>query len=799
MAGLPTLKQLDRGIEIYDTKDIFVYKLKEHGDQKVVPISMVSKNMQSAIVAAEDHRFYDHSGIDPVGIARAARRNHEAGRVVEGGSTITQQVVRNLYLNPRDKSYARKIAESLVAMSVDARYSKQKILETYLNLVYFGEGAYGIESAANYYFGKPAKNLSLSESAFLAGLIKAPTVLGSPENRAAALTRQKDVLGDMQKYKMASLTDISKAKSDSLKFTCQRKEMQFGHYISAVSDTLRKELGDKMWQDNWKVYTHLDVKAQISAEQVMNKGIENAPRGLNQGALVCLNLENGGVKALVGGIGSYKKNKWNRATHPHTVGSVMKPFVYLAALTDGVIKPDSMINDSPIVITSEGSEDWVPKNYDGEFKGWVTARQALTTSRNVCSVRVAQAEGLPRVIEVAHKAGIQSQLDPYPSLALGYCALSPLEVATAYGTLARGGVKIPAVVVRKIAKADGHVEREFNASPNLCLPRDKTLQLLDVLKDAVAHGTGVRARVPGVEVAGKTGTASGARDVWFVGATPETVTAVWVGNDQNKPVRGKVTGGSVCAGLWNKFVTQLHKNNPPKKRKFDRPEQALLAQNPNIYGGASPAYNYTPYQQQSYLLGLRNATKTGIASAFDVARMSIFERQGGWSQPTRLASVQTYGSNNNVVTYNYAPLAPSQSASVDAEAVQVNQRPARMFMAANPYSRRSAGASTAMPAYSAPPTAQTQTAMPPVAPARPEVQRDYHGYDPDVNGGNDVTAQAHASSNSIHGTVTEPPRRFEQLSTISLDDDEPAPRKVNKPWGNTLIDREQENAVTIEE
>ncbi|MBX9691406.1 MAG: transglycosylase domain-containing protein, partial [Cyanobacteria bacterium] len=340
-ASLPSLKQLGHGIEIYDAKDRLVYKLKEHGDQEVVPIDLISKNMHNAIVAAEDHRFYEHSGVDPVGIARAAKRNQEEGHVVEGGSTITQQVVRNLYLNPKDKSYARKLVESMIALNVDQRYSKKKILETYLNVVYFGEGAYGIESASRYYFGKPAKNLSLAESAFLAGLIKAPSVLGAERNRDAAIARQRDVLASMQEYGMASYSDLRKARGEKLNFTRRRDDLKFGHYISAVTESLRKELGDKMWSGDWKVYTHLDLKAQEAAERTMNQGLQHTPRGLNQGALVSLDLETGGVKALVGGVGSYRKNKWNRATHPHTVGSVMKPFVYLAALADGLIKPDT--------------------------------------------------------------------------------------------------------------------------------------------------------------------------------------------------------------------------------------------------------------------------------------------------------------------------------------------------------------------------------------------------------------------------------------------------------------------------
>lgn len=592
---LPTLKELNSGVVVYDRTGKYVCTLRKDGDRKPVPLSKISKNAQNAVIAVEDHRFNQHPGIDPWAIIRAFRANQEAGRIVEGGSTLTQQLVKNLFLDPNDKSYTRKFREAFMALGVDANYSKAKILETYLNVAYFGSGVSGIERASQHYFSKHADQLTLSESAFLAGLLKAPSKLSQRQNRAKAVERQHEILDDMQEYRLATAREVAAAKTQKLTLNDGIRSKPWPHYMGVVESELKRELGDDLWRKNWKVYTHFDPKAQTLAQNALNGGIARAPKGINQGALVSMSIEDGGVIAIVGGAGDYEKAQWNRALKPHTAGSAFKPFVYLAALVSGAIQPDTLILDAPVKVEIPfQKKPYEPRNYDGKFKGWMLLRSALMQSRNVCSIRVAQKVGIPAVIEAAQLAGIKSQLDSYLPLALGCCAVTPLEMATSYATLARGGVFMPAHIVKRIETEDGAVYRTYKPAPSANLPPEPTLQLVDVLVDAVRGGTGRRAYLGTVPVAGKTGTANKSKDLWFVGCTPEIVTAVWGGNDLNEDVAGhKVTGGVVIAGIWKQYMSGLLKSYKPKVTAFAKPGEKLASSVPQydpqslIYPGMS--------------------------------------------------------------------------------------------------------------------------------------------------------------------------------------------------------------------
>ena len=280
-------------------------------------------------------------------------------------------------------------------LSFDAenRYSKAKILETYLNEVYFGGGVYGVERAANIYFNKHASQLSVGESAFIAGLIKSPSVYGNPANRKLALARHNEVLDKMAEYGYITTAQAESLKTEKLTFKQSSNPLKYPYYISYALQAVTREMGDDMWKQTIKVYTNLDPDAQKAAQAVLNKGIKGAPKGVNQGALVSMSVHDGAVLAMVGGVGSYSDNQWNRALFPHTAGSSFKPFVYLTGLIKGVLEPDTLINDSPLSITSKYSAPWTPKNFDGKFKGWITVRDALTYSRNICAVRVALETG----------------------------------------------------------------------------------------------------------------------------------------------------------------------------------------------------------------------------------------------------------------------------------------------------------------------------------------------------------------------------------------------------------------------
>jgi len=579
-ASLPTLYAVGKGVAIFDRNNKFVCTVYADRDRIPVPLNHISANMRIAVLAAEDHNFYKHHGFDPIGIGRAFFSNMRAGHVVEGGSTITQQLVRNLYLNIHDRSLTRKLAELALAVDVENKYSKDKILETYLNEVYFGNGVYGIERAAQVYFNKHASNLSLAESAFIAGLIKAPSDLGAPVNRDAAIARQQEVLDKLTQYNFLNTGLVEQAKHQRLRFIAGGKSATpYPYYMNYVLQELGSRLSqDQIWGKGLKVYTCLDQSAQKLAEEALNKGIMRAPAGINQGALVSESVRDGAVIALVGGVGDYRNHQWNRAVNPHTVGSSFKPFVYLAALINGALAPESAIDDTPISFRMGFGQTYSPKNYDGRYLGLICARDALVLSRNVCSIRVADAVGTNKVIETARAAGITAPLNNNLTIALGSCAVSPLEMATAYATLARYGKYVTPRLIRSVDDAQGGKLAEFAASSKEVLPSEQVCEIDDVLQDVVQRGTGTQARLNGIAVAGKTGTADKARDIWFVGFTPDTVTAVWGGNDRYLPVRGNVTGGMVMAKIWHDYMQAFYQSHPIPKDSFVPPRTPLMKQ-----------------------------------------------------------------------------------------------------------------------------------------------------------------------------------------------------------------------------
>ena len=578
-ASLPTLYAVGKGVAIFDRNNRYVCTVYADRDRMPVPLSQISPNVRLALLAAEDHNFYGHHGIDPIGIGRAFVSNLRAGHVVEGGSTITQQLVRNLYLNIDDRSFKRKFVEVVLSFDVENKYSKEKILETYLNEVYFGNGVYGIERAAQVYFNKHAHDLTLAESAFITGLIKAPSDLGAPVNRDAALARQNEVLDKMVLYKFISQQQATKAKTQKLHFVEGAKiATPYPYYVNFVLRELGTQMPqEQIWGKGLRVYTNLDPTAQKLAEETLNKGISRAPAGINQGALVSESVRDGAVIAMVGGVGDYRNHQWNRAVNPHTVGSSFKPFVYLAALINGALEPTSAIDDTPISFNMGFGHTYAPKNYDGRYLGRISARDALVLSRNVCSIRVADAVGIDNVIKTARAAGITAPLDKNLTIALGSCAVSPLEMATAYATLARDGMYMAPRLIRQVDDAQGQHIKIFAAASRQTLPAEQVSEIDDVLQDVVQRGTGTQARLAGIAVAGKTGTADKAKDIWFVGFTPDTVTAVWGGNDRYLPVRGNVTGGMVMAKIWHDYMQDYYKSHPAPKSGFVPPRTPLIS------------------------------------------------------------------------------------------------------------------------------------------------------------------------------------------------------------------------------
>lgn len=528
-----------------------------------VTLKDVPPHLVHAIIAIEDRRFYQHFGIDLFGILRAAVQNVIAGRMVQGGSTLTQQLAKNLFLTP-ERKFSRKIKEMLLALWLEHTYTKDQILSAYLNRVYLGAGTYGVDAAAETYFGKPVSAISLRESAILAGLLRAPSRFSPANNQAEAMARAKVVLGAMEeagyiseKEKKAALADIPLPR---------RKPGAGGdgHYFADwVLDQASALLGDT--PQDLVIDTTLDIKLQRAAERHLDATLASGKAmAVTQGALVTL-APDGAVRVMVGGR-DYGESQFNRATQAQRQpGSSFKPIIYLAALEDG-LSPDDMFDDAPLRIGK-----WAPENYDGKFRGPITARQALAESVNTVAVKVLQQAGLPRAIQTAHALGIASPMGHDLSLALGANDVTPLEMTSAYASIAAGGRAITPYAIKEIRNRDGQVlYRRQPVNPPVVAQPHAVATLVDMMGDVIRYGTGKRAALDR-PAAGKTGTSSDYRDAWFLGFTADYVTGVWLGNDDNDPMK-KVTGGSLPAQLWRDYMIEAEIGLPPRDLMQDMPE-----------------------------------------------------------------------------------------------------------------------------------------------------------------------------------------------------------------------------------
>jgi penicillin-binding protein 1A len=559
--GGPTLPETTAGRQVFDRNNDLIAIMFEDRDTYPLPIGKISKRLQQALITAEDRNFYEHHGVNLSSIARAFFANVHAGHNVQGGSTLTQQLVKNLYFPKMPRTPWVKVREAVIAIELEMKYSKEQILEAYLNYVYFGKGSFGVERAAGKFFGKPAAKLSLAEAAYLAGLVNAPSELSSAEHHSAAIERQQEILSNMEKLHYANAQDVARAQKQALVFKTEPTVRESASYFMAYVIKLlqAKYTPHQLWHEGLHVYTTLDPQAQLAADRALTKGIKAAPRGVSQGALVCLNVADDTVLAMTGGAGPYAESPWDRATSAHTAGSSFKPFVYLAAIRNGVLRPQTLLDDSPLSVQTGFNQVWTPKDFDGQFLGPLGVRKALTLSRNVCAVRAAQLVGVQPIIYTAVDAGIRSKLDPTLALSLGCSAVTPLEMANAYGTLARRGIYMEPMFIRQVTIKDGRVVEIHQPAMRRVFEQEPVFQLVDMMQDVVKFGTGKAASLGNRPVAGKTGTADGARDVWFIGFTTDTVVAVWGGNDTATAIPGNaVSGGSVAAGIWKNFMRQYY-------------------------------------------------------------------------------------------------------------------------------------------------------------------------------------------------------------------------------------------------
>jgi len=628
--------------------------------RSLVPLSKIPLQLKQALLAVEDARFYEHHGLSIRGIVRAFATNLQSRRRAQGGSTITQQLARQLFLTP-EKSFARKIKEALLAVEIEKHYTKDKILEMYLNQVYFGHGAYGVEAAAQTYFQKSVDQLSLAEAAMIAGLPSAPNRFSPIMDPALARRRRDHVLGrmvDEQFITRAQADAASKSGFDEVLLSRSRTVAPY--FVEQVRQQLEEKYGAyTLYNSGLKVYTTLSLKMQRAAEDALVGGLRDLDKSFGyrpqqtasasqarlgrytplpgdilagtilkvrpsslevqlgryhgeipaaglkwtklpnltaalregnsilvkvlavnerlktvelaleqepelEGALVALNPHTGAVKAMIGGY-DFARSKFNRVTQAkRQPGSAFKPFIYAAAFDKG-LTPATVMEDSPITFHFRAGGqvvEWSPDNFDRKFRGPITLRNALEHSINVVTVKLLQRIGIDPVVQMAHQMGIESDLRKEMALALGVSEVTPLELTSAFGVLANGGVRAEPFAIRKITDSQGRILEEHVVEAETVMRPETAYVLVNVMKGVVERGTAMRARVLNRPVAGKTGTTSEAADVWFVGFTPNLVAGVWLGYDVKRSLGDEATGGRLALPVWISFMEKALEDLP---------------------------------------------------------------------------------------------------------------------------------------------------------------------------------------------------------------------------------------------
>ncbi len=537
-----------------------------------------------SVIAIEDERFYQHHGIDLKSILRAMFTNLRSREIVQGGSTLTQQLVKNFFLNQK-RTLSRKINEALMALLIEQKYSKQQILEIYLNEIYWGQkgsvGIFGIGKSAQFYFDKDVRDLSISESALLAGIIRAPNHLDPHKNYKKAVERRNVVLRKLLELKWISTEEFRKAIAEKIQV---RESPEGGHAAPFFADLVRQQLSANyppplLNREGLKIFTTLDVEMQRMAERQLKRNLSlleksypylkqsDPSKGL-EGCLVAVSPHTGQVLALIGGR-DYQINQFNRVTQARRQpGSIFKPIVYLTAFEQSLksgglhsVTPSTILEDSPVTLTLDG-KSWSPQNYDQEFHGNVTARKALESSMNVPTVKLAMKTGLEKIIQTAKDLGIESPLRPTPSLALGSYEVTPLEMVTAYTALANQGIKPEIQTVKMVTDSNDRILEGKNLEMRQAVSPQAAFQVTHLLEGVIENGTGKRVRDLGFSriAAGKTGTTNDYNDAWFAGYTPDLVTLVWVGFDQGEKLN--LTGAAAALPIWVDFMREALEEFP---------------------------------------------------------------------------------------------------------------------------------------------------------------------------------------------------------------------------------------------
>jgi penicillin-binding protein 1A len=526
-----------------------------------IPLEDIPPSLIKAVLATEDARFFEHFGVDVIGTLRAIVQNARANTVVQGGSSLTQQVAKNLFLSP-ERTIRRKVHEAFLALWIEARLPKQEILKLYLDRSYLGGGNYGVEAAAQFYFGKSIRDVTLSESAMLAGLFKAPSKYAPHQNMETAKARANVVLYRMLDAGFITQGELLQARRQAPPVIAQRSLDSPDWFLDwAYEQTIALLEEQRLLSDFViEVKTTVDVKLQAAAQKILNDVIdtEGPSYRFTQAASVTMTPE-GAVKAIVGGR-NYENSQFNRATNAERqTGSAFKPFVYLAALLEGYT-PDRMVVDAPISVGG-----WSPGNYSGRYGGRITLTTALAKSYNSVPVRLMVDIGRPAIIKTAHDVGIQGELETWPPMVLGTSALTLMDVTTGYATFAAGGKLAEPYTILEIRRPNGDIiydRAKFAKPPKQVVPEEKIAELNSMLKEVVKSGTARKADLGFAPQGGKTGTNQAYRDAWYLGFTAHNVTGVWVGNDDFTPM-AKVTGGLIPAPAWKRIMEVAEAGEQP--------------------------------------------------------------------------------------------------------------------------------------------------------------------------------------------------------------------------------------------
>lgn len=604
--GCPAVEQLSAyqpgGGSVLLDRDGTQFAILSPIEHTVVPLKDLPKYVPQAFVAVEDKRFYEHSGIDYRRVFGSLLANVKAGGVAQGFSTITMQLARNVWrdrLPGAQRTLKRKVFEIRIAREIERKFTKDEILELYLNHIYFGGGAYGIEAAARHYFGHSARHLSLSEAAVLAALPKSPQMYDPSRNPERSTARRNLVLDRMAAQGRIDSGEAKSARAARLSVRRdpppdRRKPLFAPYFVEAVRHELEDRLGEDLYTVRLRIHTTLDRRAQEIAEQELSRQLRAVESGeygrfrgghysstiepaddpeYLQGAVLLMQVQTGDILALVGGR-DFQQSRFDRATHAlRQPGSAFKPFVFAVALRQGYA-PSQHIADTPLRMDLPGGDVWEPRNFGGKFEGTVTLRGALVRSKNVPTVRLAAAVGIPDVIRLARRAGIRSSIPDLPSIAIGTGNVTPIDLTAAYTAFAGMGEASTPRSVTRVEDADGDVVWKNDSHVHRVLDPAVAYLLTDLLADAVNQGTGVGVRRAGYSgpAAGKTGTTSDAADVWFVGYTPDVVGTVWLGFDSPKPILSDATGGRLAAPVWGRIMHRVTRNRAPS-HEWIAPEQ----------------------------------------------------------------------------------------------------------------------------------------------------------------------------------------------------------------------------------